>query len=427
MDGGARIAARVTERRRDMTEPDTIWPAWASGPLLLVLADAEEEARERGDSEVQLKHLALAMLRQPSSLWDLLRSLGVEPRRWRDYINQIIGVNIGERANELRDADFGFASGPAALRYAGPLRLSPRTSACLKTAHALAGDSAGAEHVLLSFMGTGEVAGGTARWMGLTERRLREALSLPIEIRHYRRGPGDGPRPIGVGPLVLMGSCQPNPTVLTAALSVARPAIQPVVATIFAADGLPDHGVIGAFSNLGARVVDPGIYAREHAHDLNAAAQLRHADVVFIGGGFAKVLCDALLGTPVLEELVAASDSGAVIIGCSAGVSLMSVGVSESWSAPGDPPGPFPMLDWLRGVAIEPHLSPGLGMERLREALRTYPGSRGLGVAHLGAVLVDSGWRRARTVEAGFEPGNVLLQSADATVQPIGPDWVSIA
>ena len=410
-----------------MTETGSHWPAWASEPLLLVFADAEEEARERGDSEVEPVHLALAMLRRPSPLWELLRSLGVEPRRWRDYINQIIGVNIGERGMGLRDADLGLSSGPAALRYAGPLQLSPGTSACLRTAYVVAGDSAGEEHLLLSFLGTGDVAGGTARWMGLTERGLRELLSLPPDIRHYRRGPGDGPRPRGVGPLVLMGSCHPNPIVLSAALGVARTTIQPLVATIFAGDGRPDHGVLGAFSHLGARVVDPGIYAREQAQAESAAAQLRDADLVFIGGGFAKVLCDALLGTPALEGLVAASDSGAVVVGCSAGISLLSVGVTESWSAPGDPPGPFPMLDWLRGVAIEPHLSPGRGMERLREAMRTFPGSRGLGVAHLGALLVDSGWQRARTIEAGFEPGNLLLESVDAAVHPIGRDWLPLA
>ena len=400
-----------------------LWPAWASESLVLVLADAEEEARERGDNVVQPVHLALAILRRPSPLWDLLRSLGVEPRRWRDYINQIIGMNIGERGMQLRDADFGVAMGPAELRYVGPLHVSPTTSVCLTKAYTVAGTSAGPEHVLLSFLGTGDVAAGTARWMGLTGRRLREVLSLPPEIRHYRRGPGDGPRPRGVGALVLMGSCHANPSVFAAALHVARTAMQPVVAAIFAASGFPDHSVLDAFSGLGARVVDPGIYARDGAEDERAAGQLRDADLVFIGGGFAKVLCDALVGTPALDALVAASDGGAVVVGCSAGISLLSVGVTESWPAPGDPPGPFRMLDWLSGVAVEPHLSPGRGMERLRQAMRTFPGSRGLGVAHLGAVLVDGGWRRTRTIEAGFEPGNVLLDAPDAAAHPIGPDW----
>ena len=406
---------------------DALWPAWASEPLRLVLADAEEEARERGQSEVQLKHLALAMLRQPSPLWDLLRSLGVEPRRWRDYLNQIIGVNIGVQRTLSRNEDFGRSrGGPAELRYTGLLQLAPRTRACLDSAHRVGGASAGPEHLLLGFLGTGDVAAGTAAWMGLSERRLREAMSLPIEIRHYRRGPGDGPRPKGVGPLVLMGSCHPSRTVLGAALSVARTAVKPLVATIFAAGGFPDEEILSAFAELGARPVDPGIYARDTAGLESAAARVRDADVVFIGGGYSQVLCDALLGTPTLDALVAAADNGAVVVGCSAGVSLLSVGVTERWPAPGEPAGPFPMLDWLNGVAIEPHLSPGRGMERLREAVRTFPGSRGLGVAHLGAVLVDSGWQRVRTIEAGFEPGNVLLEAADASAHPIGPDWLPI-
>ena len=403
-----------------------IWPAWASEELQLVLADAEEEARERGDSAVEPVHLALAMVRRSSPLWSLLRSLGVEPRRWRDYINQIIGENIGERRMESRDDDVGFSSGPDELRYTGRLQVSPRTSARLEMTYTVAGVSAGREHLLLSLLGTGDVAAGTARWMGLTEQRLREALLLPMEVRRYRRGPGDGPRPRGAGPLVLMGSCHPNPSVLSAARSATRTSGQPLVATIFAASGFPDQGVLRAFTDLGARVVDPGIYSRDGAEDESAAARVRDADLVFISGGFAKVLCDALLETPALEALVAASDGGAAIVGCSAGMSVLSVGVTEAWSAPGDPPGSFPMLDWLNGMALEPHLSPGRGMERLRQVMRAFPGSRGLGVAHLGAVLVDVGWQRVRTIDAGFDPGNVLLDSPDAAAHPIGTDWLPL-
>lgn len=418
---------RVTVRRRDTTS-DGLWPAWASDTLLRVLADAEEEARERGDREVQPVHLALAILRQPSPLWDLLRSLGVEPRRWRDHINQTIGVNIGLQRAQARNWDVGSsAGGPAELRYTGSLQLATRTTACLESAYNVAGASAGPEHVLLSFLGRGDVAAGTARWMGLTERRLREALSLPIEIRNYRRGPGDGPRPRRVGPLMLMGSCHPNPQILGAALRASRTANEPLVVTIFAASGFPDDGALRAFSDLGARVVDPGIYAREGALHESAAAQVRDADVVFISGGFSQVLCDALIGTPTLDALVTASDSGAVVVGCSAGVSFLSVGVNDLWPAPGDPAGLFPMLDWLGGVVVEPHLSPGRGMGRLRETMRAFPGSRGLGMAHMGAVLVDRGWQRARTVETGFEPGNVLLEAPDAPPHPIGADWLSIA
>ena len=224
-----------------------------------------------------------------------------------------------------------------------------------------------------------------------------------------------------------MGSCHPNTHTLGAALRASRNDREPLVATIFAAGGFPDDGVLRAFSDLGARVVDPGIYDREGAERERGAAQVRDADVVFIGGGFSQVLCDALLGTPALDALVTASDGGAVVIGCSAGVSLLSVGVTESWRAPGDPAGPFAILDWLSGVAMEPHLSPDTGMERLREAMRTFPGSRGLGVAHMGAVLVDRGWKRARTIETGFEPGNVLLDLPDAAPHPIGADWLPIA
>jgi cyanophycinase len=414
-------------REDGMAASESLWPEWCSGTLRSLLTDAEEEARERGHRIVQPMHLALAMTRTPSPLWDQLRSLAVEPRRWRDLINQTVGTNIGIERAAARNEDIGRSSSPAELRYTGPLQLAPRSLKRLDITFTLAGASAAPEHLLVSLLGGVDVGAGNAKWLGLSERRLREALSLPIETRPYRRGPGCGPRPTGGGPIVLMGSCHPNPKVLHAALRAGRPSNQALVTAVFAAGDHPDERVMRAFADLGARVVDSGIYSRDSAEDGRGATQIRDADVVFLGGGFSQVLCDVLLDTPALDALVTASNSGAVVVGCSAGVSLLSVGVTESWSAPGDPPGPFPMLDWLNGMVLEPHLSPERGVQRLREAMRTFPGGCGLGIAHQGAVIVDRGWHRVRTLEAGFAPGNVLVDNPDAVTRPIGSHWISIA
>lgn len=402
---------------------EELWPDWTEGPLRRVLADAEDEARERGDQQIGTVHLALALLREPSPVHALLHSASVEPRRWRDYINQIIGVNIGIRRMEARDEDVGrLPLGAAGTRYRGPLRLAPPTESRLTEAYELGGESAGPEHLLLSLVGHTDIASGTAHWMGLTEAAVRELLSLPPVVRHYRRGPGT--RPAHGGPVVLFGSCHADEDMFRNIVQLAgREA--PLVAPIFAASGQPDRQILDAFTDAGAQVVDLCLYSRDRAEDTTVSELLAQADIVFLDGGVSQVLCDALIGTSALAALVAASSRGAVVVGCSAGVSVLGVGVTgEAWPAPGLPPAPFPLLGWFGDFVLEPHLSPGRGIERLRNEMRAFPGSRGIGIAHRGVVVIDRGWTRVKTLAQGFLPGNVLLDGPELDPQPIGEAWL---
>lgn len=404
---------------------EELWPDWTTGPLRRVLGHAEDEARERGDQQIGTVHLVLALVREPSPVDALLRSAGVEPRRWRDYINRIIGVNIGIRRMEARDEDIGrLPLGAEATRYRGPLRLAPPTESRLTEAYELGGESAGPEHLLLSLVGHTDIASGTAHWMGLTEGRVRELLSLPPVVRHYRRGPGA--RPAQGGPVVLLGSCHADEDIFRNIVQLASGGA-PLVVPIFAASGQPDVRILDAFTDAGAHVIDPCLYSRNRAEDTTVSEQLAQADVIFLDGGVAQVLCDALTGTPALDALVAASTRGAVVVGCSAGVSVLGVGVTgEAWAAPGLPPGPFPLLGWFADFVLEPHLSPGRGIQRLRNEMCAFPGSRGIGIAHRGAVVIDRGWRRIKTLAQGFLPGNVLLDGPDLDPQPIGAVWLSL-
>jgi cyanophycinase-like exopeptidase len=395
------------------------WPEWTSGALRATLEDAEEEARERGHRVVLPEHLALALLRRPSPVWPLLQSLKVEPRRWRDYINHVIGVNQGmreERDRQLHDRP----PNPAALRYDGELVIGPGTASVVARTHEIAGDNTGPEHLLIAFFGGhGDIAAGTARWMGLTENRVRAMVGLPPQTVDYQVGPGN--RPATGGPLILMGSCHHNSETLDRIVTIAGAESSELVraTAVFAAGGQPDMELARLFDQAGATMMDSGIYSRADAHNPESCELLRRADVIHVDGGNVKRLCDVLVGTPALDAMVDANERGAVISGCSAGMHVLGAGCTEDWPAPGDPAGPFPLLGWLPDVVLEPHCSGERSVERLRRAMRSFPGTRGLGIAHQGAVLIHPGWRRIESIAAGFGLGNFLLAGPDTEPLPI--------
>jgi hypothetical protein len=132
---------------------------------------------------------------------------------------------------------------------------------------------------------------------------------------------------------------------------------------------------------------------------------------VRVDGGRVKRLHQTLAHSPALAALVAASDRGAVIAGYSAGSQALGVGARHG---PPVAPSPVHLLGWLANLVIVAHCS-GLAMlEELRATMRAFPGTRGLGIAHAGAVLLPSGWQRIENVVTGFDDGSVVLDHPDA-------------
>lgn len=56
-------------------------------------------------------------------------------------------------------------------------------------------------------------------------------------------------------------------------------------------------------------------------------------------------------------------------------------------------------------------------INELRATMSAFPGTRGLGVAHSGAVLVPAGWRHIESLALGYDDGSVVLDHPDAGPQ----------
>ena len=125
-------------------------------------------------------------------------------------------------------------------------------------------------------------------------------------------------------------------------------------------------------SALGAIVDTPRVVDRESANDPHHAQQVAEADWIYLGGGYAHVALPILQGTKVMEAILFARESGALISGASAGAMMMGMQaivitpellehVGKYWEsgAPPDWDPPLPPLieglDWLTGKIVAPH------------------------------------------------------------------------
>lgn len=403
------------------------WPDWVEESLWLsrLVGAAEEEARERGHYVVEPHHLALALTRDDDTR-ELLGRLGLRARIWRDYLNFILGFRSGVRSVQHQRMRPGDARHPEEIYYSGPLQVGASALAVVREAHQeadLSGVQAGAPHLLVALMesGCGGVGVGTARWLGLAPTTVRQCAGLPIRPRPAMVWPevAELPRPSGVGPLVLLGGGPTPPEALQTAVKLARrPGLSTVrIALITAAlRGVGVEEVVQARIDdvdaavEGVQVDYVGLASREDAHSQEVCATLAKADVVFLEGGSAVWLCQALIGTPALYVLVDASDRGVVLVGYSAGTQAMGAGCLEGWESPR----PLPLLGWLNDFVIQPHCSGDGRQAQLRRLVAAFPGRRGLGVAHGGAVLVVAGWSRLENLVPGYDEGSVVLEDAEA-------------
>jgi len=123
---------------------------------------------------------------------------------------------------------------------------------------------------------------------------------------------------------------------------------------------------------LGAKVRPLHVVDRNSANDLGYAQQVREADWVYLGGGYAHVAFPILRETKVLNGLFSARQRGALISGASAGAMMMGElsivitpelleDIGKYWEsgAPSDwnPPAP-PLIrgfGWLPKTVVAPH------------------------------------------------------------------------
>jgi Peptidase family S51/Clp amino terminal domain, pathogenicity island component len=382
---------------------------------------AMEEARERGHEEVVPAHLALAVTRNEGEAWELIRRAAAEPRQWRDYINYILGLNDGYEGAESGRVRSGHLRDIAELRYTGELGWSRPVLAVLEAALAIAdGDFVDHRHLLAAFFeGHGGIAAGTARFVRLDAGRLRRAAGLPGPSRLVLPEERSSPRPKGRGSVLLLGSCHLDEAALRVAVGLTAPSKGAVGVVIEAATGDTDASPATELSDLtGFKFSDSGLLTRADAYNPGVVTSLLQAGCIWIDGGDVLRLYSALVGTPALQALVEASDSGSLIIGCSAGAQVLGHGCLAASEAD-DREEPVELLGWLDRVIVRPHCSGEAEQKALRRAVVAFPGSVGLGVAHRGAVLLRGGWRTVEAIRKGWDGGNVLLHGPE-----LQPKWL---
>lgn len=390
---------------------------WLAG----LVAVAEEEARERGEATVAGHHVALALTRDPDAQ-ELLEAIGLSARRWRDYLNFILGVRASSQAEREQRHRPGHHRSPAEVYHHGPVEPDEGARGLLDTAHAeaaQAGHPIGAAHLLVAITSRSSgVATGTARWLGVTEDAVRHAAALPSPPPRQPAAPDPNtlPQPQRHGPLVLFGGgelAEPALTIMTelAAGHETGRAVQLAVVGAATPDGTAQRQAQLQALLTGVEVLDAGLTDRSAAHDPQVADELRRADVIFLDGGDPERLAHALADTPALEALVAASDHDTVIAGYSAGSQALGAGARLGGWADAHP---VALLGWLTDVVIVPHCSgPGM-INELRATMAAFPGTRGLGIAHAGAVLLPTGWHHAENLATGYDHGSILLDHPDA-------------
>ncbi len=112
------------------------------------------------------------------------------------------------------------------------------------------------------------------------------------------------------------------------------------------------------------------------------AERIRDVGAVYLGGGVADHLLEAVVGTPAAEALVEKLRSGGVVAAIAA--SAQAVGAyARSISGGASIPG----LGWLPGGVVEPNFDPGHD-RRLRKLLEAPGVTWGLGIPSGSAVIL---------------------------------------
>jgi cyanophycinase len=240
---------------------------------------------------------------------------------------------------------------------------------------------------------------------------LRTPLSLILSIGVLASALAQGIGPAR-GTLILSGAGEPHaePTVLRRFVALAGGPQAEVVYIPTAASSirlpsgfiaeLPESGGItpsvdalesalaGLFGVRRVRILhtrDPAVAASEEF-----AKPLKNAQAVWIGYGNAGRLAALFLGTPVARELEGILTRGGVVGGNSAGAIIQG-----SFIVRGRPDKPVLMarghetgFGFLRGVAVNPHLTSAHREDELVTVVDQHPELLGIGLADTAAVLV---------------------------------------
>ena len=170
-------------------------------------------------------------------------------------------------------------------------------------------------------------------------------------------------------------------------------------------DGLRSH-----FCTQGVEVLlhDSGLVTRQDAYRESVSDRLAAADLVLVTGGSPERLCGRTIGTPALTALRAASESGAVIAGCSAGAVVTGAGMPIG---KGDHRRPLPLWEWLPRTVVAPHF----GLFDIEPWVQDFADCSVLGIPNDAMALI------LRGVDLENIGDRALILRTGAQVQQIGP------
>lgn len=412
-----------------------LWPEWCDNHpwLASFLAMAEEEARERASHTIEDFHFFLALTRVEAGAQQLLEELGFDSRRLRDRLNVRFGINAGILMERSQRTDPGASDATLdELYWRGPLDLTNQVRDTLRTSRLEA-----EKHD--ATVGPGHLIAGLSRRgrpLGVGLARIRRTAGIPHQPRVLAAGVDRTSirRPLGIGPLVLGGGDELHLVAAdVVALAKARGVSDPLVVGVFASamsfdDSMSDETrlqLMRPFAAAGARVMDSGLTSRADSSKAKVLDALASADILYLSGGRPELLIDAVLGTPAYEAFVVGSDRGAIVMGSSAGSMVLGRGMLSDHESEDDEE-PLDLFNWLTDIVVLPHYVES-GEATLRRWVKSFPGSRAIGVSHQGAVLVEPGWEALVTLACGVDAGPVELQHSDGPLKPIGPSRTSDA
>lgn len=181
----------------------------------------------------------------------------------------------------------------------------------------------------------------------------------------------------GSGWLVLVGGgrWEDSETIHSQAISALLD--ESPIAFVPAANPDPTYGAafLSYYADLGApRGYVVPIRDQKSARDPINYRRLVQAGLIFIGGGDASRLIETLEGTPVIDAIAGAFDSGAVIVGVSAGAMILG-----KWGLSSDTGKILPGWGWVSDSIVVPHYSADRAAQA-RGALQRYPEALALGL-----------------------------------------------
>ena len=178
-----------------------------------------------------------------------------------------------------------------------------------------------------------------------------------------------------------------------------------------AASGSSDYGrhLADYFATNFARAVETiPVYRERDGKRGKNAERIRDCAAVYLGGGVADHLLDALAGGPCVEALRAKLDGGGVVVAIAAAAQACGAVVRSVHGGR-----VLPGLGLASGLAVETNFDPAHD-RRLRQLLASPGVARGVGLAAGSALLLGA--------DGGFEAvGSVFtLAAKDADLLPLG-------